>query len=94
MPDPDVGLVEGKDLRGVGGVDEVERGSVRDVVAVQLRRLVPVGRAPGGVEERNVVGVRELLSRCPGKLAEADRQHGSAQRVLERLSGAEVGRER
>ena len=67
---------------------------MRDVVAVQLRRLVPVRRAPGGVEERDVVGVRELLGGCSGELAEADREHGGAHRVLERLPGAEVGGER
>ena len=36
----------------------------------------------------------ELLRRCTGELAESDREHGAAQRVLERLTGAEVGRER
>ena len=91
---PDVGPVERQDLGGVGRVDEEERGSVRDVVAEQLRRLVAVRGAPGGVEERHVVRVRELLRRCSGELAETDREHGGAQRVLERLPGAEVGRER
>ena len=91
---PDVGPVEREHLRGVGRVDEEERGPVRDVVAVELRRLVPVRRAPGGVEERDVVRVRELLRRRSGELAETDREHGGAQRVLERLPGAEVGRER
>ena len=91
---PDVGLVEREHLRRVGRVDQEERGSVLDVVAVQLRRLVAVRRAPGGVEERDVVRVRELLRRCSGELAETDREHGGAQRVLERLPGAEVGRER
>ena len=92
--DADVRPVEREHLRGVGRVDEEERGSVRDVVAVELRRLVPVRRAPGGVEERDVVRVRELLRRRSGELAETDREHGGAQRVLERLPGAEVGRER
>ena len=91
---PDVRPVERKHLRGVGRVDEEERGSVRDVVVVHLDRLVPVRRAPGGVEERDVVGVGELLRRCSGELAEPDGEHGGAQRVLERLPGAEVGRER
>ena len=91
---PDVVAVEREDLRGVGRVDQVERGPVHDVVAEQLRRLVAVRRAAGGVEERDVVGVRELLRRRPGELAEADREHGRAQRVLERLPGAEVGGER
>ena len=57
----DVGLVERENLGRLGRVDEVEGGSVRDVVAVQLRRLVPVRRAPGGVEERDVVSLAELL---------------------------------
>ena len=92
--EPDVGPVEREHLRGVGRVDEVEGGPVRDVVAEQLRRLVPVRRAAGGVEERDVVGVGELLRRRSGELAETDREHGGAQRVLERLPGAEVGGDR
>ena len=91
---PDVGPVERKHLGGVGRVDEEERGSVRDVVVVHLRRLVSVRRAPGRVEERHVVRVDELLRRCSGELAEPDGEHGGAQRVLERLARAEVGRER
>ena len=67
---PRCGPVERQHLRGVGRVDEEERGSVRDVVVVHLRCLVPVRRAPGGVEERDVVGVRELLCRRSGELAE------------------------
>ena len=90
----DVGPVEREHLRRVGRVDQEERGSVRDVVAEQLRRLVPVRRAPGGVEQRDVVGVGELLRRGSGELAEPDREHGAAHRVLERLPGAEIGRER
>ena len=89
-----MGPVERQDFRGLGRVDEEERGSVRDVVAEQLRRLVPVRRTPGGVEKRDVVRVRELLRRCSGELAQPDREHRAAQRVLERLPGAEVGRER
>ena len=91
---PDMSPVEGKDLCRVGRVDEVERGSVRDVVAVEQRRLVPVRRAPRSVEERDVVRVGELARRRSGELAEADGEHGGAQRVLERLPGAEIGRER
>ena len=83
---PDVGAVERQDLRGVGRVDEVERGSVRDVVAEQLCSLVAIRRAPGGVEERDVVGVRELLRGCSGELAKTDCEDGGTQRVLERLS--------
>jgi hypothetical protein len=51
---------------------------VRDVVVVELRRLVPVRGTPGGVEERDVIRVREFPRRGSGKLAEADREHGSA----------------
>ena len=65
-----------------------------DVVTEQLRRLVPVRRASGGVEERDVVGIRELLLRGFGKLAEPDGEHGASQSVLERLSGTEIGGER
>ena len=91
---PDVRPVEREHLGRVRRVDEEERGSMRDVVVVHLDRLVPVRRAAGGVEQRDVVGVGELLGRCAGELAEADREHRRAQRVLERLAGTEVGRER
>ena len=91
---PDVRPVEREHLLGVGRVDEEERRSVRDVVVIQLDRLVPVRRAAGGVEERDVVGVDELLRRRSGELAETDCEHRGAQRMLERLPGAEVGRER
>ena len=89
---PDVCPVERKHLRGARRVDEEDAGSVRDVVAEELGRLVPVRRAPRGVEERDVVRVRELLRGCSRELAETDREHGGAQRVLERLPRAEVGR--
>ena len=45
----DVGPVERQHLRRVRRVDEEERGSVLDVLAEQLRRLVPVRGAPGGM---------------------------------------------
>ena len=60
-PAPTCGPVEREHLRGVGRVDEEERGSVRDVVAEDLRRLVAVRRTAGGVQERDVVRVGELL---------------------------------
>jgi hypothetical protein len=91
---PDVGFVEAKDLIAVGGVDEVEGRSMVDVVSVQLRRLVTVRRAPGGVEQGDVVSVRELLRRRSGEFAETDREHGAAERVLEWLTGAEIGGDR
>ena len=92
--DPHVRPVEREHLRGVDRVDEEERRSVRDVVAEELSRLVAVGGAPGGVEERDVVRVHDLLRRCSGELAQPDREHGGAHCVLERLPGAEVGGER
>ena len=46
------------------------------------------------MEERDVVRVDEILRRRPGELAEPHREHGGAQRVLERLAHAEVRRER
>jgi hypothetical protein len=67
---------------------------MRDVVAEQLRRLVPVRRATRGMEERDVVRIHELLGRRSGELAETNREHGAAQRMLERLPGAEVGCDR
>ena len=90
----DGGLVERKHLCGVGRIDQEEGGSVRDVVVVHLQRLVPVRRAPGGVQEGDVVRVRKFLCRRSGELAEPDREHRGAQRMLERLPGTEVGRER
>ena len=65
-----------------------------DVLTEELRGFVPVRRASGGVQEREVVGVAELLRGRSGALAEAHREHRRAQRVLERLPRAEVGRER
>jgi hypothetical protein len=46
------------------------------------------------VEQRDVVRGGKILGRRSGKLAEADRENGGTQRVLERLRGAEIGRER
>ena len=46
------------------------------------------------MEERDVVRVRKLLRRRSRELPEADREHGSPQRMLERLSRAQVGRKR
>ena len=67
---------------------------MRDIVVVDLNRLVPVRRAAGRVQQCDVVGFRELLVGCSRQLAEAHREDGSTQRMLERLPGAEVGRER
>ena len=89
----DVFPVEREHLLRVGGVDEIEGSPVRDVVAVEQRRLVPVRRAPGSVQERDVVRVRKLLGRSSRELAEPNRENGGSQRVLERLPGAEVGGE-
>ena len=44
-----------------------------DVVAEQLRRLMPIRRATGCVQERNVIGDGQLLGGCSGKLAERNR---------------------
>ena len=46
------------------------------------------------MQERDVIRIRELLRRRSGQLAEPHREHSRTQRVLERLPGAEVGRER
>ena len=62
-PDPDVGPVE---RERPPPARSGRRGRTRpggDVVAEELRRLVPVRGAAGGVQERDVVGVRELLAR-------------------------------
>ena len=47
----DVRPIEREDLGGVGRVDQEERGSVGDVVVVQLNRLMAVRGAAGGMEE-------------------------------------------
>ena len=86
--------VEGEHRVAVGGVDQEERGPVADVVAEKLSRLVAVRRAAGRVQQRDVVGVGALGVRGPGERAEADGKDRRAQRVLERLAGAEIGRER
>src|SRR4029078_11144418 len=90
----DVGPIEREHLRRVARVDEEERGSVLDVLAEQLCRLVPFRVAPGGMQERDVIRVRELLRRRSGQLAETHREHSGTQRVLERLPGTEGRRER
>ena len=91
---PHVGAVEREDLLAVGRVDEEEGRPVLDVLAEDKRRLVPVRRAAGGVEEGDVVGVGDLLGGRSRELAEAGGEDRRAQRVLERLPRAEVGRER
>ena len=75
---PDVCAVEREHLFTARRVDEIERSPVLDVVAVERRRLMPVGCAPRGVEERDVVGVGEVPRGGSGELAEADREHGGA----------------
>jgi hypothetical protein len=73
---------EGADLLGVPRVDERERRPRRDVVAVQLGRLGPVGGAAEGVQQRDVVRVDELRRRHTGELAEAHGEDRGAQRLL------------
>lgn len=85
---------EPDDLLQVARIDQRERRSRHDVVAVELCRLVPVRGASRRVQERDVVGVRQLLRRGGGELAEADREHRGAQSMLERLTGSEIGRQR
>ena len=92
--EPDEGAIELEHLVRLGGVDQVEGGAVRDVVAEQLPRLVSVRGAAGRVQQRDVVGIGELVSRGARELAEPHREHGRANGVLERLPGAEVGRDR
>jgi hypothetical protein len=65
-----------------------------DVIAEQLRSLMPIRRAARCVQERDIVGVGQLLGGCSGKLAELNGQHGGAHRVLKWLPGSEVGRDR
>src|SRR4051812_19630301 len=61
-----------------------------------LRGVGRVDEVEGGavLDERDVVGVRQLLVGRAGQLAETDREHGGAHRVPEGLSGAEVGGDR
>jgi len=84
----DIGLkVSQDDLAGMLSVS-------RQRVNGELRRLVAVRRAPGGVEECDVVRVGELRRRRSRELAETDGQHRASQGVLERLPRAEIGRQR
>ena len=89
-----VGAVEGEHLRRVGRIDQEEGCPVLDVLAEEERRLVPVRGAAGGVEERDVVRVGDFRRRRSRELAETDGQHRASQGVLERLPGAEIGRQR
>ena len=72
--EPDVGSIELDHLCRVGRVDEIEGGPVRDVVAEQLRRLMSVRRAAGGVKQRDVVGVRQLLARTRRRVPRGGRR--------------------
>ena len=86
--------IERDHLIHVGGIDEEEGGPVLDILAEELRGLVPVRRASGAMQERDVIGVANLIRGRSGEVGKADREHRGAQCVLERLSRAEIGRER
>ncbi len=90
----DIGPIKREHLRGIRRVDQEEGGPVCNVVAVELSSFVPVRRASRSVEQSDVVRGGEILGRRSGKLAETDGEDGRAQRMLERLTGAEVGRKR
>ena len=85
---------ERAELFGVASVDECELGARLDVVPEELRLLGRVRRAAERVQQGDVVGVDELRRREPGELAEADREDRRPERVLERLTGAQIGRYR
>ena len=85
---------EREHLGRIARVDEREHRPRHDVLAVERRRLVPVGRAASRVQKRDVVRVDEFLCRRVGKLSEVNRQHGSAKGMLERLPRSQVGGER
>ena len=85
---------ERADLFGVASVDECELGARLDVVPEELRLLGRVRRAAERVQQGDVVGVHELRRRELRELAEADREDRRPERVLERLTGAQIGRDR
>jgi hypothetical protein len=85
---------ERANLVGVASVDECELGARLDVVPEQLFLLGRVRRAAVGVQQGDVVGVHQLRWREPRELAEADRENRRPERVLERLTGAQIGRYR
>ena len=94
-PGPDLGREEGAaPPRGCppSTSANVARGSMSSPYS--SRRLGRVRRAAEGVQQGDVVGVRELLRRGARELAEPDGEDRRPQRVLERLAGAQVGRER
>jgi hypothetical protein len=73
---------ERAELVEVPSVDEGELGPRLDVITEQLRLLGSVRGAPDRVQQRDVVGVAQLLRREAPELAEADRQDRRSERVL------------
>ena len=92
--EPTFDLREREHLRGVARVDEANAARGTMSSPYSCAASCPFDVQPDGVKERDVVRVDELLRRCSGELAETDCEHGGAHRVLERLPGTEVGRER
>ena len=83
--DPDVGFVERKDLRGVGRVDEVEGGSVRDVVAVAAASP----RARSTCTRRRAGARRSRCPRAPARTLRRARRGGPrARRCASRARAA------
>ena len=87
-------LEERCDLFGVAPVDECELGARLDVVPEELRLLGRVRRAAERVQQRDVVRVHEVRRRELGELSEADGEDRRPERVLEGLTGAQIGRDR
>jgi hypothetical protein len=71
------------------------RGVVRPLVAPHEHGgLGRVGRAAEEAQERELVDGAKLVGAAAELVGERDRQRARAQRVAERLAGAEVGGER
>ncbi len=84
----DVGLKVRHDLLEITRIDERELGPRQDVVSVREGGFVTVRGAPRGMQERDVVGICQLVHGGPGELAETDGESGGTECVLERLPGA------
>ena len=81
-------------LAAARGVDRRERRPSSDLVTERCAHHVRVGRAAEVAQLRRVVDDRQLPGLHARRLGEPRGDHARAQRMLERLSHAKVGRER
>jgi hypothetical protein len=84
-----------QELGRMAGIQVVPQAVECDVVAAEqgrgLRRVRGAAKRP---QERHVVDRRQFLVAQPGRRAQPRRDHGGAQRLLQRRALARVGGER